>query len=103
MRTVPSGFMKKKLCGQTYTIDFNNNIQQSNSSRSTVTSSLYYGKSTAKQIGCAQGWIEESFENIIQKLIHAKFQLFNIFLTFFQENIRIFQETALANLKKFLI
>jgi hypothetical protein len=36
----------------------------------------------------------ESFANNIEKLILAKFQLFNTFLTFFQENIRIFQETT---------
>jgi hypothetical protein len=35
----------------------------------------------------------ESFENI-EKLIHVKFQLFNTFLTFFQEKIRIFQENS---------
>jgi hypothetical protein len=45
----------------------------------------------------------ESFENIIKKLIHAKFQLFNTFLTFSQENFRIFQENSLANLKKIKI
>jgi hypothetical protein len=42
----------------------------------------------------------ESFENIIEKLIYAKFQLFNTFLTFFQENINFFQETTKANSKK---
>jgi hypothetical protein len=36
----------------------------------------------------------ESFENNIEKLIHAKFQLFNTFFKFSQENIRIFQETT---------
>jgi hypothetical protein len=41
----------------------------------------------------------ESFENISEKLIHAKFQLFNTFLTFSQENIWIFQETTKANFK----
>jgi hypothetical protein len=39
----------------------------------------------------------------IKKFIHAKFQLFNTFLTFVQENIRIFQETTSSNFKKFLI
>jgi hypothetical protein len=43
-----------------------------------------------------------SFENIIEKLIHAKFQLFKTFSTFFQQNNKKFQvqETTPANLKK---
>jgi hypothetical protein len=36
----------------------------------------------------------ESFENIVEKLNHTEFQLFNTFMTFSHENIRIFQETT---------
>jgi hypothetical protein len=35
----------------------------------------------------------ESFENIIEKLIHAKFQLFNTFLIFLKKISEFFRET----------
>jgi hypothetical protein len=44
----------------------------------------------------------ESFEKIFEKLIHAKFQLFNTFLTFFQENIRIFRKPLKREFRKIL-
>jgi hypothetical protein len=43
----------------------------------------------------------EGFENIIEKLIHEEYQLFNIIFTFSQEIIRFFQETTEENFKKF--
>jgi hypothetical protein len=42
-------------------------------------------------------WNGENFENIFEKLIHAKFQIFNAVLKFSQENIWIFKETTEAN------
>jgi translation initiation factor 2 alpha subunit (eIF-2alpha) len=45
---------------------------------------------------------EESFENIIEKLIYAKFQLFNTFLTFVQDKYQYFSGNRLSELKKIL-